>query len=106
MQIAGEAENEAEHMVGDDIVEQAAHVGELAGMFDQFGEDIMFKAGGGGLDPLEVFRSSQEFGSDLAEEGAGILISLNACGRSRALQTVSWFETSCIRASRVSSMAG
>ncbi len=72
MQIAGEAENEAEHMVGDDIVEQAAHVGELAGMFDQFGEDIMFKAGGGGLDPLEVFRSSQEFGSDLAEEGVGI----------------------------------
>ena len=59
-------------MVGDDIVEQAAHVGKLAGMFDQFGEDIMFEAGGGGLDPPEVFRSSQQFGSDLAEESVGV----------------------------------
>ncbi len=72
MQITGEAEYEAEHMVGDDIVEQAAHVGKLAGMFDQFGEDIMFEAGGRGLDPLEVFRSGQQFGSDLAEESVGV----------------------------------
>ena len=72
VQIAGETENKAEHMIGDDIVKQSAHIGELAGMLDQFGEDIMFEAGGGGLDPLEVFRSSQEFGGDLAEEGVGI----------------------------------
>ncbi len=72
VQIASEAEDEAEDVVGDDIVKQSAHIGELAGMFDQFGEDIMFEAGGGGLDPLEIFGSGQQFGSQLTEEGVGI----------------------------------
>ena len=72
MQVAGEAEHEAEHMVGDDIVEQAAHVCELAGVVGQFRKNVVFQAGGGGLHPFQFFSRGQQFGSDLAEEGVGV----------------------------------
>ncbi len=72
MQVAGEAEHEAEHMVGDDIVEQATHVCELAGVVGQFGKNVVFQAGSGGLHPFQFFSRGQQFGSDLTEEGVGV----------------------------------
>lgn len=72
MQVAGKADDEAHDVIGDDIVKQAAHVGELAGMVDEFGEDVMFEAGGGRLDPLQIFRCGEQFGGHFAEEGVGV----------------------------------
>ena len=72
MQVAGETEYEAEHMVGDDIVEQAAHICELAGVIGQFRKNVVLQAGSGGLHPFQFFSRSQQIGSDLAEERLGV----------------------------------
>ena len=54
VEVAGEAEDVAEHLIGDDVGEEAAHVGQHARMGGQFGEEVMFEADGRRLHPAAV----------------------------------------------------
>ena len=72
VEVAREAGDVAEDLVGDDIGEEAAHVGEGAGVLDEGVEDVVLEAGGGGLDPAELGGGGEELGGDLAEEGVGV----------------------------------
>ena len=72
MQVAGEADDVAHHLVGDHVGEQPAHVGQRAGMLDQLGEDVMLQAGGRRLHPAQPAGGGQQRRRDLAEEGVGV----------------------------------
>ena len=69
VQIAGETEHHAQHVLGDDVGVQAPHVGQHDRMFDQFGEQVMLHAGRGRLDPAKARRGGEQLGRELAEEG-------------------------------------
>ena len=71
VQVAGEAEDVAQHLVGDDVAEQPAHVGQRAGVRDQGGEEVVFQAGRERLHPAQAVGAGECFGRDLAEEGVG-----------------------------------
>ena len=55
VKVSSETQDEPHHVVGDDIREQPPHVGQRAGVLDQFGEYIVLQAGRGGLDPFQLF---------------------------------------------------
>ena len=89
MQIARETENVAEHLIGDHVREQAAHVGQHAGMSNQFRKKIMFEAGGGRLHPAQLPGGGQQRRRELAEEGVGVRhVNARASPSSAALMTV------------------
>ena len=56
VQIAGEADDVAHHLVGNDVGEQAAHVGQHARVGDEFGEEIVFEARSRRLHPAQPRR--------------------------------------------------
>ena len=69
VQIAAEAGDVAEDLIGDGIGEQAPHVGELARVIDEGGEDVVLEAGGGRLHPAQLRRCFEQARGELAEEG-------------------------------------
>ncbi len=94
MQILGEAKNEAEDVIGDDIAEYAAHVGDYHRRFDQLREEVFFHAGGGGLCPAQFCSGFEHGRRQGAEESVGIrnfgprlafILSLNDRHRRRGL---------------------
>ena len=80
MELAGEAEDVAEDVVGDDVREEAAHVGERAGMVDQLGEDVVLEARRRRLHPAEPAGGAEQRGRQLAEEGVGVGDGLQGLG--------------------------
>ena len=72
VQVAGEAEDVADHLIGDHVGEEAAHVGQHARMGDQFGEEVVFEADGRRLHPAQAAGGGQQRRRDLAEEGVGV----------------------------------
>ncbi len=72
MQVTSEADDVAHHLVGDDVREQAAHVGEHARVGREFGEEIMFEAGRRRLHPPQPWRGGEHPRGDLAEERVGV----------------------------------
>ena len=72
VKIPGEAENEAEDVVGNDVGEDAAHIGQGRGVLHQGGEEIVLHAGTGRLNPVQPGFRSQQPGRHLAEEGIGV----------------------------------
>lgn len=71
VEVSREAEKVADDVIGDDVGVESTHVGERAGMVDEFGEEVMFEAGGGGLDPAEALGAGEEVGRGATEEGVG-----------------------------------
>ncbi len=57
VQVPGEGQHVAQHVIGDHIRKDSPHVCQLAGMLDQGGEQGVFQAGRGGLHPAELSRS-------------------------------------------------
>jgi hypothetical protein len=72
VQVAGEAEQIAQHLVGDDVGENSPHVGQQARMVDQRGKHVMLEAGRRRLHPAEPAGGRQQRRRQLAEEGVGI----------------------------------
>ena len=72
VQVPREAEDVPQHLIGDHVREEPAHVRELAGMIDQGREEVVFKTGGRRLHPAQVLRCRQQFRGQLAEKGIGI----------------------------------
>ena len=68
VQIAGEGQHVTHHVVGNHVVEQAAHVGQSAGVSDQFVEDVVFETGRWRLHPFELTGDTEQLGSDFPEE--------------------------------------
>ncbi len=68
VQVAGEAEDVAHHLVGDDVGEQAAHVGQRARVGREFGEQVVLEAGRRRLHPPQPRRDREQPRRDLAEE--------------------------------------
>ena len=71
MQVAGEAQDIAHHLVGDHVAEEAAHVGQDAGVGLQLGEHVMFEAGRERLHPSQSIGPCQHRGRDLSDECVG-----------------------------------
>ena len=72
MQIAGETDDVPHHLIGDHIGEEAAHVGQHAGMGHEFGKDVVFEADRRRLHPAQPRRGGQQRRRDLAEVGVGV----------------------------------
>ena len=87
VQIPGEARDIAQRLVGDAIIEQAAHVSRAAEMRDQFGKQIMFHAGRGGLNPTKPLRTRKQFGRHAPKRCVGVLISRRATASFAAFAT-------------------
>ena len=72
VEIPGEAEDESEDVLGNDVREDAPHVGQDRGMLHQGGEEIVFHAGTGRLYPVQPGFRCQQLWRHLAEEGVGV----------------------------------
>ena len=68
VQVAGETEDIAHHLVGDHVTEKATRVGEDAGVFDELGKHVVLEAGRERLHPRQAIRPRQHGGGDLADE--------------------------------------
>jgi hypothetical protein len=66
------AEDIPEHVVGNHVVEDAAHVGDDHGVLDQRGEEVALQPGHGGLDPAQALGGGEDGRGDRAEEGVGV----------------------------------
>ena len=71
VQVAGEAEHVAHHLVGDHVAEESPHVGQDARVRLQRGEHVMFEAGRERLHPSQAVGGREHRGRDLADDGIG-----------------------------------
>ena len=83
VQVPGEAEHIAHHLVGDHVAEQPPHVGHDARVLDQGREHVVLQAGRERLDPAEPVGPLEHLGRDLAEEPVGPRHRRDRIGRSR-----------------------
>jgi hypothetical protein len=68
MQVPGEAEDVAHHLVGDHVAEETSHVGHDARMVDQGREHVMLQADRERLDPSKAVGLFEDLGRDLPEK--------------------------------------
>ena len=106
VEVAGEAQHVAEHVVRNDVGIQPPHVGELAGVLDERGEDVMLQAGGGRLDPAQPACRGQHGRVSLPNRASASVIAARASLSSPALTTTMGRAASTIFARRSGSTAG
>ena len=68
VQIPGEGEDVTHHLIGDDVSEEPSHVSEHARVIDQGWKDVVLKAHGERLDPLQLVGFRQHFGLDFTQK--------------------------------------
>jgi len=73
VQIARETSHVAQHLIGDHIRKQPAHVRQYQRVFRELIEDIVFEAGRGRLHPPQAARGLQQRWCQLAEKCVRVL---------------------------------